>query len=50
MKLKQLDMKQRKKPDGFKNRHEKLFFRKTLTYIKAIMKHFKSYRDETDGN
>jgi hypothetical protein len=43
-------MKQRIKPKGLESRHDKLYLRKTLFYIKAIMKHFKSYKDEDDGN
>ena len=43
-------MKKRIKPNGFKNRHDKLYFRKTMQYVRAIMKHFKYYKDEDDGN
>lgn len=43
-------MKKRIKPDGFKSRQDKLYFRKTMQYVRAIMKHFKSYKDEDDGN
>lgn len=43
-------MRNRIKPNGFKNRHDKLYFRKTMQYVRAIMKYFKSYKDEDDGN
>lgn len=43
-------MKNRIKPNGFKSRHDKLYLRKTMQYVRAIMKHFKSYKDEDDGN
>ena len=43
-------MKKRIKPNGFKNRHDKLYFRKTMFYVRNIMKYFKSYKDEDDGN
>ena len=43
-------MRNRKKPSGLKSRHDKLYFRKTMQYVRAVMKHFKSYKDEDDGN
>jgi hypothetical protein len=43
-------MKNRKKPNGFETVHDKLYFRKTMQYVRAVMKHFKSYKDEDDGN
>lgn len=43
-------MRLRKKPEGFSSPHDKIYFRKTLKYVKIIMKHFNSYKDEEDGN
>lgn len=43
-------MKEREKPNGFKTVHDKHYHRKTLKFVRRIMKHFKSYKNEEDGN
>lgn len=43
-------MKNRIKPIGLQSPHDKLYLRKTMFYVKTIMKYFKSYKDEDDGN
>ena len=43
-------MKKRIKPRAFESVHDKYYHRETLRYVRKIMKHFKSYKDEDDGN
>ena len=43
-------MNTRKKPNGFKTVHDKYYYRNTLKFVRRIMKHFKSYKNEEDGN